>query len=444
VNYTQPFLPAHKEHERYQFRHALTREAIYEQMLASERRLRHRRVAETLESLATEAPPTGVVPAIQRDNAAQLLAEHYWLAGLPAKAYPYALHEAERASRLFAFREERYYLNMVQVSLPEESPERFQLLERIGMLSLGIFDLADALDRLSMAQAGYQRSGQPYQALQCLANMLLPSWGLASDALSDMLNELETAAEAVFAQPDCANRGVETLVITSLIATYPASSCQFRRALRWIERSMALYESLTDPRKVPAIQLSVLSRGWIKAHQQASLAEEGIAEMRNALKAAIQYHLLDVLLFGYSWLALTLISWGRGDEAEKVLVESIDFEARSGVPHPSFVIGWQRFFSGERWEEWIPLLRGEMQRMERAHVPAWVAITGLPLVHLLLARNELDEARRHLSHIQPIVESLDQYVFPTQLRCGKRWRPGASSSGATSKPWPVSAWQRCS
>src|SRR5260370_6270546 len=56
--------------------------------------------------------------------------------------------------------------------------------------------------------------------------------------------------------------------------------------------------------------------------------------------------------------------------------------------------------------------------MQLAHVPALVAITGLPLVHLLLARNELDEARRHLSHIQPIVESLDQYVFPTQLRWG--------------------------
>src|SRR5258708_28950791 len=103
-------------------------------MLSSERRLRHQRVAETLESLETEAPPTSVVSAIQRDNAPQLLAEHYWLSGLPAKARPHVLHEAQRASRLFAFRAERHYLNMPQVSLPEESPERFQLLERLPML----------------------------------------------------------------------------------------------------------------------------------------------------------------------------------------------------------------------------------------------------------------------------------------------------------------------
>jgi predicted ATPase len=149
VNDTQPFLPAHRGQEHYQFRHALTREAIYEHMLAPERRLRHQRVAETLEQLETAAP------ALRRDNLAQLLAEHYWLAGLPEQVLPYALHEADRANRLFAFREERYYLNMAQASLPEDSPGRFQLLERIGMLSLGIYDFADALDRLSIAKVGY-------------------------------------------------------------------------------------------------------------------------------------------------------------------------------------------------------------------------------------------------------------------------------------------------
>ncbi len=426
VSATQPVLPALRGHERYQFRHALTREAIYEHMLAPERRLRHQKVAETLESLALPSPlhgegqgEAGSASAMQRDNLAQLLAEHYWLAGLPEKAQPYALHEAERASRLCAFREERYYLNMAQASLPEDSPERFQLLERIGMLSLGIHDSADALHWLSMAQAGYQRIGQPYRALQCLANMVLPSWFLASTSLPAMLNELETAAEAVFAQPDHADRSVETLVITSQIATYQAAfECQFRRALRWIERSFALYASLTDPRKVPAIQMSLLSRAWIKANQHASVAEEGIAEMRNVLKTAIQYHLPDVLLFSYAWLAWMLTCWGREDEAEAVLAETIDFEARSGMPRPSFIIGWQRFFSGERWEEGIALLRGEMQRMEEAHVPALVANTGLPLVHLLLARNELDEARRHLQRIQPIVESLDQYMYLVQLWWG--------------------------
>jgi predicted ATPase len=92
----------HNEEERYQFRHALTREAIYDQMLPSERRLRHRHVAETLEKLTrgdqegpvsaeegTRSPDRTALP-VRADQVQQLLAVHYWLAGLPERARPYA------------------------------------------------------------------------------------------------------------------------------------------------------------------------------------------------------------------------------------------------------------------------------------------------------------------------------------------------------------------
>ncbi len=72
------------ESERYQFRHALTREAIYNQMLTPERRLRHRAVAETLEHLLSETDDS--VP--ERNETARLLAEHYWRAGLLEKRSP--------------------------------------------------------------------------------------------------------------------------------------------------------------------------------------------------------------------------------------------------------------------------------------------------------------------------------------------------------------------
>ena len=419
VSHIQPSNQAHNEPERYQFRHTLTREAIYDHLLAQERRLRHRAVAETLEKLEMETSPAGAASsATRRDNLAQLLAEHYWLAGLPDKARPYVVREAERANQVFAFREERYYLNLAQASLPQDSPERLQLLERLGMLSQGIFNFAEALYWLRLARAGYQRIGQPYLALQVLANMHLPSWFLASTSLPAMLTELETAVEAIFADPQHANRGAGILVVSSRIASYRTYECQFHRAMYWIERSMALYESLSDPRKVPAMQLSFLSRGWIKANQHATVAEEGIAEIRNVLKAAIQYNLPDVILFSYGWLAWILIYWGRDDEAEEVLAEAIDFESRSGVPHPSFVVGWQRFFSGERWQQGIELLLAEMSRMEGANIPALAAIQGLALAHLLLARSELDEAERYIQSIQPTVELLDQYIYLTQLWWG--------------------------
>ncbi len=91
---------------------------------------------------------------------------------------------------------------------------------------------------------------------------------------------------------------------------------------------------------------------------------------------------------------------------------------RSGIPRPEFVIGWHLFFSGERWEQAIASLREDMKRMEQAGVLAILASEGVALAHLLLARNELDEAQRHFQRIQPILESLDQYIYITQLWWG--------------------------
>ena len=409
VNSALPEHATRNEQERYQFRHALTREAIYHQLLAPECRLHHRTVAEILEQLATDAPTSGAAPALRRDNLAQLLAEHYWLAGLPEKARPYALHEADRASRLFAFREERYYLNMVQASQPQESLERFQILERIGMLSVGLYDLADALDWLRMAQAGYQRVGQPYLELKALANMLAPSWLLANRSVHEMLAEVEAAAEIAFARADSAQRGMDTLVISSIIAKFYLLNCHHHSATRWLELSFSIYESLNDPGKDIAIQGSFLTQGWIEAHQHITRAEEGIAKIREVLKNAYLHRLPDLILHAYTILASILVHWGHSDEVEQVTEEMTDFEALSGGLCPADAIGWQCFFSGERWDQGIERLNTNIKRLERMNVPRLITIDRVVLAHILLARNELAQAQIHLQNAQPMSELTNDY-----------------------------------
>lgn len=78
--------------ERFAFRHALTRQAVYAELLARERRLLHRTVAETLERRAAEVP----------DAALADLAYHYFAAGDWEKAANYARRVGERALALFA------------------------------------------------------------------------------------------------------------------------------------------------------------------------------------------------------------------------------------------------------------------------------------------------------------------------------------------------------
>ncbi|HEX6481056.1 MAG TPA: AAA family ATPase [Ktedonobacteraceae bacterium] len=404
--------PSPEEPEHYQFRHALTREAIYGQMLASERRLRHRSVAETLEQLATDpslAPGTSSPRPL--DEVDRLLAEHFWQAGLLVKARPYALHEAERARRICAFREERYYLNMVQASLPLDSPERLKLLQRMGLVSLGSYDLADALHWLTLAKIGYQRTGQHRQALQIMANLLFANWFLSNPSMPEMVAEIEAAAERTFTELDSANGDAGTLAAIANFAHYWTVHGLYNRSAYWLDRCFALFEALDDPGKVPAIQLSYITRAWFKAQRHASDFEEGLVEIRQAINTASAYSLPDVMIMGYATMVWMLIYWGREAEAERVLQEAAELEERSGMVLPSLLLGWQHFFSGERWDQGIKQLLLYIERLDRLHVVYLTATVRVALAHLLLARNDLAEASMHLQAAQPGLESNDEYIY---------------------------------
>jgi DNA-binding CsgD family transcriptional regulator/tetratricopeptide (TPR) repeat protein len=80
--------------ERFSFRHALTREAVSSGLLAGERRVFHRTLAETIER---DASLTAAL-----DTNVEDLAYHYYEGGVWSKAVEYAQRAAERAHLLLA------------------------------------------------------------------------------------------------------------------------------------------------------------------------------------------------------------------------------------------------------------------------------------------------------------------------------------------------------
>ena len=78
--------------EQLAFRHALTREAILTQLLARERRLLHQRVAETMEQAYAQ----------ERETHLAELAQHYYAAGLWARALEDGRRAGEQALALYA------------------------------------------------------------------------------------------------------------------------------------------------------------------------------------------------------------------------------------------------------------------------------------------------------------------------------------------------------
>ena len=393
--------------ERYHFRHALTREAIYDQMLTPERRLRHRAVAETLERLLS-VPALASLP---QNDAIRLLSEHYWHAGLPENARPYALQEAERARSIFAYREERYYLNIAQSSLPQDSIERLNLLQRMGLLSLGIFEPVEAIQWLDMAKAGYQRTGELHKALYVMANLLFAHWQIASPAVKRMVVEIEAMAERTFAELDTTGGDVEMLAGTALFTHYWMDHCLFSRAAPWLKRCFALFDALEDPGKNAAIQVSHLTHAWIAANSYTEDFEEGIDEARHVIDAASDYRLPEVFMIGHTNLAMLQSHWGRTADAESTLQEAVEHEERSGTPLPTFVYGLHYFFAGKAWEQAVVQMRLKIEQLERLHIDFLLAASRVSLTHILVAQGELQDAEQNLQAAEPATVANDEYVY---------------------------------
>lgn len=417
VTNTHPPRPGENTSARYRFRHALIREAIYDRLHIAERRLYHRMVAETIEQISAIPSASVSAQSISTDQVAALLTKHYQLAGLLEQARPYALQEAQRASKLCAFHEERHYLDLAQTSLPEHSPERLALLERLGILSIGIFDFESAFHWLTLAQKGHEHLGQTLQVANVLTHMLLPQWFLARPSLPQLIAQLETEVEQLLASPAHVYQNVEVLTVTSHLALYWGSSGQLRRASHWVKINENLYRELDDPRKENVFKVSIISRGYIKTNQQAVLADEGIAEIRSVIRYAHQHSLLNTLMLAYLHMGIILVFRGDVDGAEQIFQEAIDYERRSGVLHPSFARGWHHFFSGQ-WDKGVALLQSNVETLRQANILMLSAVEGVILAHILLARNVFSEAQVHLQQAQKLFEPLQQESYLLWMEWG--------------------------
>jgi DNA-binding CsgD family transcriptional regulator/Tfp pilus assembly protein PilF len=126
-----------KRGEQFAFRHALTRQAVYEQLLGRERRSVHRRVAETIEQLFANSP----------ESRPQDLAFHFSEAGDWEKALVYAERAGERADALHAPASAvEHYANAIEAARLQAIPPSPRLHRARGLAyeRLGNFDLASA------------------------------------------------------------------------------------------------------------------------------------------------------------------------------------------------------------------------------------------------------------------------------------------------------------
>jgi DNA-binding CsgD family transcriptional regulator/tetratricopeptide (TPR) repeat protein len=134
-----------EEADAFAFRHALTREAIYEQMLRAETQLMHAKVAQ---ALAAEASP---------DVAA--IADHLWRAGDAQAAALWSERAGDDAYAVFAYADAaRAYERAYRLGV---EARRAYLAERTGDSWYALGDLAQAVEWFGRAAEAHDAAGEP-------------------------------------------------------------------------------------------------------------------------------------------------------------------------------------------------------------------------------------------------------------------------------------------
>jgi DNA-binding CsgD family transcriptional regulator len=132
--------------ERFVFRHALTHQAIYTDLLARERRVLHHKIAEAIESLYASS----LALSSSSSDAARVadLSYHFYNAGEWSKALEYARCAGEEAQKIYAPRAVvEHFTRALSAAqhLPQETPlAPFYRSRGLAYDLLGDFDLARA------------------------------------------------------------------------------------------------------------------------------------------------------------------------------------------------------------------------------------------------------------------------------------------------------------
>jgi len=233
--------------EQFAFRHALTRQAIYEGLLARERRVLHRAIAEALESLA----PTSAL----REACLADLAAHCYAAELWEKALAYGQLVGEKALALDAPR-------AAVAHMTEALGAAHQLLMTPpAILHRERGQGYDTLGEFERAQADYEQalhlarlSGDRQMEWQCLLDLGMLWTGRDYAQAGPWFRQALTLAEQLASSPQRARS-------LNRLGNWLVNVGQTEEGLRMHHEALALFEAL-DERQGLAETLDLLGVGY--------------------------------------------------------------------------------------------------------------------------------------------------------------------------------------
>ncbi|MFP4440265.1 MAG: helix-turn-helix transcriptional regulator [Chloroflexaceae bacterium] len=372
--------------DRYRFRHALTREAIYDDLLGRERRIKHRRVLQVLE----ETYPEDQEPVIDQ------LAYHSLHARETAQAAYYARRAAERAARMYAYREAvAHYEVALELLDSADLHEQAGLYERLGDLAHPIGDSNRYLRCWREAQRLYQQAGETIKVADIHRRLGRVLWDRGDRAgafahVQSALSLLETAPP-----------GYELAMAYSTLSQLHMLAFQQEESIAWGQRALHLAEQLGDVR----VQAHALNNIGTSLAEIGDI-EQGIACLERSMALARQSHLTSDVVRAYNNLADRLAFQGEFKRSAALAREGLAFAEQVGLEEFTgklrSILAWVEISLGH-WEAARQLT--DRATVDRPTDNPWMLLSKGAL---LFYQGEPAAARQMLEAVLPACEALNE------------------------------------
>jgi tetratricopeptide (TPR) repeat protein len=322
-------LAADESGHRYGFRHALTRDAVYEEMLPSERVRLHAGYGAALERDPRLVGDDAAVPAT--------LAYHWYAALDLPRALPAAVAAANHAMACVAPAEARRHLERAL----EIWPRVPDAAERTGMDQAGLAGLA--------ADAAYF-AGDTGRSISLIGQALADLAAGADPVRRALL--LERRARS---QRDLGHEADVTVTLENALALLPAGQMTTAHAIVLAALAGSLMRRFDLTSALTVAERAVRTAGAAGARQQEAEAaitlgtvrcylsngEEGLADLRAGLSLALDIEATATALRGYLNVSDVLELLGRHAEAAEVATEGLTLAVNAGLArtHGAYLTG---------------------------------------------------------------------------------------------------------
>lgn len=383
--------------DRYSFRHALTREAVYGDMLGRERRMKHREVLRAMEELYAK----------KLGGSVEELAYHSLQARELEKAAQYARVAADKANQIHAYREAVAHYEVALELLGMEDPQdRAELFEKLAGASHPLGDTNLTLRYWQESQRLYDRAGNRLKVGDIYRRLAQISW--QSGDTEDAVRNARAAIDVLEAE----SPGRELAMSYSTLAGLYMTSSHPRQSIEWAAKAIRLAGEVGDESvKVHAmnsIGVSLVVLGETKP---------GIEHLERSLELAKRAGLPLDAVRAYGNLALDWSLLGDFRRAAGLLREGISFAEQVGI---ELNRGWLLSTLGGvemelgHWDQAQQLLDAAIKAGELGYKIARL-FAAPKKGELLVRQGRPHEARQLLESILPECEKQGEFQILGEL-----------------------------